>query len=157
MYYCFIPLRPTTYYVYVLDVPANAEAMQLEEILRGGAWLEKLRDWGSPFNQTKHRVIAPAIASCQRGVEPSEKPGMAIAVFIRGNDADPWASLAMVHMHTRDGSSALRVCKCCSARDVDMHKCAQCMGNYYCSKECQKKDWPKHKKLCKRLSEYTNA
>lgn len=27
-------------------------------------------------------------------------------------------------------------------------KCARCKSTYYCGRECQKKDWKRHKKSC---------
>ncbi len=36
-------------------------------------------------------------------------------------------------------------------------KCGDCRTVMYCSRECQVKDWPRHKEKCKRLKEANNA
>lgn len=39
-------------------------------------------------------------------------------------------------------------CDNCYRKDIDLFKCFACKEAYYCSKECQKKDWKNHKKEC---------
>ena len=39
-------------------------------------------------------------------------------------------------------------CENCKGRERKMMVCGQCRQAYYCSRECQKKDWKQHKKSC---------
>lgn len=39
-------------------------------------------------------------------------------------------------------------CETCKGREKKMMVCGQCRQAYYCSRECQKKDWKQHKKSC---------
>ncbi|KAF9782793.1 hypothetical protein BJ322DRAFT_172060 [Thelephora terrestris] len=43
-------------------------------------------------------------------------------------------------------------CKTCGKNQttpgVKLRKCSKCRGSAYCSPECQREDWPAHKKLC---------
>jgi hypothetical protein len=48
-----------------------------------------------------------------------------------------------------------RVCGACSTtpdkNKGKFNECAACQAMYYCSVECQRVDWPKHKGACKQM------
>lgn len=45
-----------------------------------------------------------------------------------------------------------RICAACYAQGINYKKCSQCKVEYYCSRECQRKDWKsRHKYECAEL------
>ena len=43
-----------------------------------------------------------------------------------------------------------RRCKKC-ALGKKLMRCSRCQSSFYCSRECQRKDWTRHKKVCKQI------
>ena len=48
-------------------------------------------------------------------------------------------------------------CNSCGKMDSNLKKCGACGRAWYCSQECQRKDWKEHKKVCKTLKETVPA
>jgi hypothetical protein len=48
--------------------------------------------------------------------------------------------------------SGLSPCAHCHTYQIELLKCSKCHTKGYCSKACQTSDWPKHKLVCKELT-----
>jgi hypothetical protein len=51
-------------------------------------------------------------------------------------------------------------CRSCNAEEkegVSLLRCTRCKLMYYCSRECQKEDFPKHKGVCKKIQRLVGA
>ncbi|XP_063403668.1 uncharacterized protein LOC134687361 [Mytilus trossulus] len=58
--------------------------------------------------------------------------------------------------HPRKAVQIIQSCCSCYRSSFQLKKCSNCGTATYCSKECQKKHWKKHKHMCKLLQkEYT--
>jgi hypothetical protein len=44
------------------------------------------------------------------------------------------------------------ICDAVASPDIMLHYCDQCLSALYCSRACQRKDWKKHKQICKRVN-----
>ena len=42
----------------------------------------------------------------------------------------------------------LRICRGCNKQGSGFSRCSRCQQAYYCSRDCQKRDWKRHKDLC---------
>ncbi|KAF7515767.1 hypothetical protein G7054_g14423 [Neopestalotiopsis clavispora] len=50
--------------------------------------------------------------------------------------------------------TASKPCLLCKKACTEASLCSRCKSTHYCSQECQTKDWPVHKLLCKSFSEF---
>ena len=64
----------------------------------------------------------------------------AMTMLLIGDPARRGVPLPVVH--------SLGMCKTCLKENVKLLTCGRCKSVYYCSKECQKKDWKSHKAVC---------
>jgi hypothetical protein len=53
--------------------------------------------------------------------------------------------------------SIATACRACGETGAKMPKCSRCETVSYCSKECQARDWPTHKKMCKQMKANNEA
>eukprot|EP00977_Amphora_coffeiformis_P011091 scaffold2655_cov179-Amphora_coffeaeformis.AAC.24 len=55
------------------------------------------------------------------------------------------------------GEVAVNACSVCHAKTGDggtaLLRCVRCRSQWYCSRDCQKKDWQQHKKMCKQRAQ----
>ena len=47
------------------------------------------------------------------------------------------------------GKGQIFVCFHCGKSGAKLRSCSQCHRAYYCDRECQRRDWPRHKPACK--------
>jgi hypothetical protein len=49
-----------------------------------------------------------------------------------------------------DGTMLISPTKCivCSGMNATKLRCARCHDTFYCSRKCQRQDWPTHKQVC---------
>ena len=71
------------------------------------------------------------------------------------NFSEMFCKLAKLDMICLDSVKSLyerNLYKCTKCKSPTKSKCTGgCTLTYYCSKRCQKKDWPKHKKICNKV------
>ncbi|KAJ6586345.1 hypothetical protein DFH09DRAFT_910769 [Mycena vulgaris] len=71
---------------------------------------------------------------------------------IHPGNAAHFKALAASSKDIRTARSGVHtICTTCLKSEgpgLDLRRCGKCKGAWYCSRECQKQDWPKHKKSC---------
>jgi tetratricopeptide (TPR) repeat protein len=58
----------------------------------------------------------------------------------------------MMAKSTMKSDPSRNVCAKCGKTDIPLKQCGQCKQVKYCSRECQKSDWSRHKKVCAQLA-----
>ena len=57
----------------------------------------------------------------------------------------------IIENHQSDGMRLDKMCSVCKCKNKKLRICKNCNFEKYCSRECQLKDWDKHKILCKEM------
>jgi hypothetical protein len=116
-------------------------------------------------NTWDYRALDPAcyirndddIDSLQRRISKEKNVPMELLQSIREiAEEQPEEFRAWVKSHADERQannmvmSMMRSCNVCRNYGLTLFKCGGCRSVYYCSRECQHKDWKEHKKSCKK-------
>ena len=107
-------------------------------------------------NACKKLEMLPLAAYGQQ--EKDDKPGMPISLVSRFTTEQLeaiMASTASACLQTAPVTSpatpvTLQTCATCQKQGTDLKRCGACKAVYYCSVDCQSKDWQKHKLTCQK-------
>eukprot|EP00026_Physarum_polycephalum_P006017 Phypoly_transcript_06057.p1 GENE.Phypoly_transcript_06057~~Phypoly_transcript_06057.p1 ORF type:complete len:614 (+),score=63.59 Phypoly_transcript_06057:59-1843(+) len=106
---------------------------------------------GILYNLVGTRSAPQQLASCN-AIEPL----MRLAAC-RYQIISEYGEVLLTKVQTLTGDVKVINRKCslvgCNVRDKNLKKCSRCAAAWYCSQECQKKDWPQHKQVCNKLKE----
>jgi len=74
-------------------------------------------------------------------------------VLITKNETESFLGLQQKKDDDDDHRLGLEICNFCAAKKVNLPKyvlqsCSRCQKVVYCSRRCQKWDWPEHKQMC---------
>jgi hypothetical protein len=85
----------------------------------------------------------------QQATDAGGKQAHLLSKYVPCKCLDDIRGISYVH-----GSERLQVCSACKAAVLKKHfqTCSQCKIQQYCTRECQEKDWPNHKMICKCLA-----
>ena len=56
----------------------------------------------------------------------------------------------------KGADDASKSCGCCGIRDAKS-RCSRCHVRRYCCRECQLKDWPRHRSKCREMADAAAA
>jgi hypothetical protein len=88
--------------------------------------------------QLQQEAAAPAGPAAAEGAQRRQQPASGPAA----------AELAPAVRATAAAAAGARVCAVCRRPEAKLRLCSACRGVCYCSAECQRADWPRHRGEC---------
>jgi hypothetical protein len=140
------------------DPPRMAFTLRVTQEIAPGQ--EMLADWleVTPPVEVVGAALAAAGAPLPIGYELGPDGGVRLVVRDR-----PMPDLESLRLpgfmqpapaeQQQQGPQAPRACAACGTGDATFMRCGRCRSTMYCSKDCQKDDWPRHKEECVAVSE----
>jgi hypothetical protein len=142
--------RKTAYYVHLTRQAVNLQAGNRKETVESVRWLMEYElEQNVAFQE---RQFLPLVYKC---LEPSSHRTFTKEQLRQIDDDAIMDSLTQCLDICMRGKEPIdlriRACSNCGKREKKLlkwKKCAKCQASFYCSRECQLKDWPGHKKTC---------
>ncbi|XP_067669581.1 uncharacterized protein [Haliotis asinina] len=144
------PSKPSEYLPCTTNSdPTNPDLA--EGMLHSCSWCQTFLD--KPLKCTGCRKVAYCSRDCQKkawtkdhhklcnGTKPSREKTATQPAAAKENRKEHEAAVT-------SGDPHLETCYRCKKRGDGMKKCARCKNVLYCSKSCQREDWPRHKRDC---------
>lgn len=103
---------------------------ELMSVLLGPYLSKKSAEWRTPVLA----ALTPALTALQQALGPK---------------ASTDATRALIERALERHAADLRFCTNCAKTEGKLMACTRCKAARYCSGECQKSDWGRHKKLCR--------
>lgn len=114
------------------------------------------------------RFLSRSPTVIRRKMKSGTPTGDILDAVLRGDDGGPVERRSNAIMEelqkiqkmarmTNEGCSIKRSCRKCSRKESDLPEgtqlsnCSRCLSAFYCSKLCQKQDWPSHKNVCAKV------
>jgi len=110
---------------------------------------------GVPAPLLLEHVCRPAKAVGAKTATLPRRPGGLAALVAEAQAAT--ARVLAAERAAGETAEATHCANCGIPPDEQPLHCSQCMRTYYCSRECQREDWPLHKQSCERRPSASSA
>lgn len=107
--------------------------------------------YSSKLRGEEPNVIAEGPGLCRRPLSLKQPCSLSNFLSALGQFGDLPYSESTLQKKLQSSKAILpksATCENCKERETKMMVCGQCRQAYYCSRECQKKNWKEHKKSC---------
>nr|AET50614.1 hypothetical protein [Eimeria tenella] len=124
----------------IKDIPKNARASRIcSTDIRGDCFLSLVYDDEEKFE--RQNLTLKDFEELMKN--PPEATG-------RWSETQATMQLLQQQSGAAKPEEAPRKPKCenCGKEDLPLKKCSRCSKSFYCSVQCQRKDWPLHKRIC---------
>lgn len=142
-------------FIYLPNVPGVSGVAKGENLIRVGTRDDRLYYGFGPFFVNGPRPLKEIAESLAAAASEKYKSTIGTLPKVKLDDADHHPLEYLIDEDTclsinyeKLKAKYLQIGKCADC-DYGDFQCARCKTKRYCSRDCQKKDWPTHKKVCK--------
>jgi len=146
--------KTAIYHAMNIDLDYEHKEKLIELLIHHGGDVNAVDRLGSPLiaYAVERQCVRMVKLLMKHGSDPSVKaanyfPKMSVVEFAKLRSSEEPDERAIMAALTRRGEKPTG-CQVCHKTEVTLKKCAACGSAWYCSSNCQKQDWGKHKSTC---------